>query len=146
MMRGQAFDTFKLMIAAVVAVAILGILLAILGGISLPGQDPATMIRGQLQQAVQYPGSTFVSQTEASFKAGVEYSGDSFKDVLGGAGSEVYFYCADSLGTTACSTGSGGSSVTIAEDFNANIKAKCGSSRNCCVGIGDVDSGQMTQC
>ncbi len=36
MMRGQAFSTFKLMIAAVVAVAILGILLSILGGIQSP--------------------------------------------------------------------------------------------------------------
>lgn len=130
-MRGQAFDTFKLMIAAVVAVAILGILLAILGGISLPGQDPATMIKGQLQQAVQYPGSTFVSQTEASFKPGVVYSSNSFKDILGGTGS-VKFSCDAALGGCSAS----GDTVAISSTFKTVIKATCDENKDCIVGIG----------
>jgi len=133
-MKGQAFDTFKLMIAAVIAVAILGILLAILGGITLPGQNPATMIKAQLQQATQYSGSSFVSQTESSFQKGANYSQDSFLSTLGGTGS-VTFSCDSGL---SCTPSSDGSSVMIDNPFKATIKAKCNADnpRTCCVGIG----------
>ena len=39
-MRGQAFEVFRLLIAAVVAGAILMVLLGILGGLTTPTQDP----------------------------------------------------------------------------------------------------------
>lgn len=131
--KGQAFDTFKLMIAAVIAVAILGILLAILSGIIFPGQDPATMMKQQLQQATQYPGSIFVSQTQADFKAGVQYVQGSFADVLGGAGYKVDFICGVIV-RSGCTTGT--NIVTISGDFKAVVKACCTSSNQCKVGIG----------
>ena len=94
-MKGQAFDTFKLLIAAVVAVAILGILLAILQGIT-PPSDPATLIREQLSKAHQYEESAFVSQAQATFVGGSSFKGDSFKDAIGGSG-DITFDCSDDL-------------------------------------------------
>jgi hypothetical protein len=38
--KGQAFSTFELLIAAIVALAILGILLSIVGGINIFGRNP----------------------------------------------------------------------------------------------------------
>lgn len=48
-MKGQAFDVFKLMIAAVVAVAILAILLGILRGISPAVGDPLAVTQQLLR-------------------------------------------------------------------------------------------------
>ena len=38
--KGQAFSTFELLIAAIVALAILGILLSIVGGVNIFGRNP----------------------------------------------------------------------------------------------------------
>ncbi len=137
-MRGQAFDTFKLMIAAVVAVAILGILMGILGGITVPGADPTNIIRDQLAKAYQYKGSTFVSTSEAQFQAGIEYSAESFKDVIGGGSNEIKFYCPAGLCKTTAVNGD--DILPIENSFRAKIKVKCetGTPTTCHVGIGDV--------
>ncbi len=133
-MKAQAFDTFKLMIAAVVAVAILGILMSILGGITVPGADPTNIIRDQLAKAYQYKGSTFVSTSQAQFQAGVEYSGESFADVVGGVGTNIEFYCEPVL----CNA-NGDTTVTIENNFKAKIKTKCDATTDTCyIGIGDV--------
>ncbi len=75
-MKGQAFDTCKLLIAAVVAIAILGILLQILNLIKPPGADPETIIQQQLQKAYGHIGSVTVSdgkaKTNPSFFCGEE--------------------------------------------------------------------------
>ena len=49
--RGQAFSVFQLLIAAIVAVAILGVLFMILGNIVTPTGDPVTEISQALQTA-----------------------------------------------------------------------------------------------
>ncbi|RLG21825.1 hypothetical protein DRN74_00140 [Candidatus Micrarchaeota archaeon] len=142
-MRGQAFDTFKLMIAAVVAVAILGILLGILGNISTPGADPASAIRQQLSKAYQYKGSTFVSSGEASFVAGTVYTTDTFTDAVGGSGVTLKF-CAETTLTSneAVSIGTDKDELGVEKDFRAKVKAKCTtdtSGTTCYIGIGDAD-------
>lgn len=118
MRKGQAFDTFKLMIAAVIAVAILGILLGILGGISPPGADPASIIKEQLSKAYQFQKSVFVSTTQANFQSGVLYSPESFKQSIGGTG-DIQFVCASSL-SGVCT---GGSTLSITGNFKAVISA-----------------------
>jgi hypothetical protein len=126
-MRGQAFDTFKLLIAAVVAIAILGILLGILSGIILPGADPETIIGQQLTKAYQYEGSTFVSPANANFKSGVSYSSASFTDKIGGVGS-IEFQCSSELkGTSSVckESGTNNDRVDVKGDFTAKISACC---------------------
>jgi hypothetical protein len=54
--RGQHFDTFKLLIAAIVAVAILGILLAIIGPIGPPNQDPTSSAVSLISSIQNNPG------------------------------------------------------------------------------------------
>jgi len=137
-MKGQAFDTFKLMIAAVIAVAILGILLGILGGISPPGADPASIIREQLSKANQFPGSIFVSSTQANFNSGVKYVASSFTDVIGGTGT-VSFACGKDESAVCTVTPNGdspnGDTVLITGNFKAVISA-CYKSGAAKVGIG----------
>ena len=146
--KGQAFDTFKLMIAAVIAVAILGILLGILGSIQPPGGDPATITGDQLSKAYQFPGSIFASASKASFKSGVTYVSDSFKDKVGGLAT-INFYCGTSV-VQVCKAANAPttSSVVITGNFQATIKTKCtgtGTTAKCCVGIGE-DANLTTQC
>jgi hypothetical protein len=127
-MRGQAFDTFKLLIAAVVAIAILGILLGILSGIILPGADPETIIGQQLTRAYQYEGSTFVSPANANFRSGVSYSSASFTDKIGGAYASIKFQCSTELkgSSPVCKeVGTNSDRVDIKGDFTAKISACC---------------------
>jgi hypothetical protein len=129
-MKGQAFDTFKLLIAAVVAVAILGVLLSIMSGLIIPGAEPPTMIREQLSKATQFPESSFISPTKASFKAGASYSPNSFSDAIGGVGT-IEFECSEDLiGVCAFTT----EKLRISGDFSAYIGACC-KSNTCKVSI-----------
>jgi len=139
-MRGQAFDTFKLMIAAVVAVAILGILLGILGNISTPGADPASAIRQQLSKAYQYKGSTFVSSGEASFVAGTVYTTDTFTDAVGGSGVTLKFCAETTLKSNKAVNITHYDNLEVKKDFRAKVKAKCttsGTGTICYIGIGE---------
>jgi|GEM_PF-7070313 len=45
MRRGQAFEVFRLLIAAVIAGAILMVLLNVLGGLTITTQDPDDFVR-----------------------------------------------------------------------------------------------------
>lgn len=61
--RGQAFDTMKLLIAAIVAVAILSILNVIISGIpKLIYCDPYTDVTSLLREVSNSPGITRVAQ------------------------------------------------------------------------------------
>jgi hypothetical protein len=139
-MKGQAFDTFKLMIAAVIAVAILGILLGILGGISLPGADPASIMKEQLSKANQFPGSIFVSATEANFQSGVTYVESSFIVTIGGTGN-IEFICGSDFDKV-CNSDKG--LVSISGSFRAKISA-CYNNGNAKIGIG-VKSADSFSC
>ncbi|MBI1973993.1 hypothetical protein HYS54_04220 [Candidatus Micrarchaeota archaeon] len=94
--RGQAFDTFKLMIAAVVAVAILGILLSILGSISIPGVQFSNTVPSLLSQALQLPGNVYSSAGEVQFQPNEQYVSDAFTQSTGGK--PVTFICSSELG------------------------------------------------
>ncbi|MCK4884362.1 MAG: hypothetical protein KAS30_05800 [Candidatus Diapherotrites archaeon] len=61
--RGQAFDTFKLLIAALVAVSILAIMMGIIGGISIPGSEPTHEIKSTLNKAMINIGNTVTTST-----------------------------------------------------------------------------------
>ncbi len=136
-MKGQAFDTFKLLIAAVVAIAILGILLQILNLIKPPGADPETIIQQQLQKAYGHIGSVTVSDGKASFTKGQIFSGESYLSVMGQQG-VIEFQCGDSIDNNCLEvTGTIATEVEITQAFDGRIKAKCASDQKCCVQIGE---------
>jgi len=54
--KGQEFSVFKLVIAAIVAVAILGVLLSIMGGLVLPGSEPGPEITRVVKSLMNAPG------------------------------------------------------------------------------------------
>ena len=66
---GQAYSVFKLLIAAIIAVAILYILISIIGGINIFGSDVQTVAKQIIQKQVDMPGQLDTS-TAAIFKAG----------------------------------------------------------------------------
>ncbi len=66
---GQAYSVFKLLIAAIIAVAILYILISIIGGINIFGSDVQTVAKQIIQKQVDMPGQLDTS-TAAVFKAG----------------------------------------------------------------------------
>jgi len=136
-MKGQAFDTFKLLIAAVVAVAILGILLTIMSGIVVPGAEPQRVIGEQLTKGIEFPHSTFVSQVKAGFKGGTSLSPLSFTDALGGTG-KVTFKCSNDL-SSICKIDSSTGSLKTLSDFDDYISACCKDTKNCDVLIGTGD-------
>lgn len=57
-MRGQAFEVFRLLIAAVVAGAVLMVLLNILGVIRPPSTDPGDAIKTLLQKYIETGGGS----------------------------------------------------------------------------------------
>jgi len=61
--RGQAYSSFKLLIAAIVAVAILAILIPILMSIVVPGNDIQTVTAQMINNQSPQPGAISSSQT-----------------------------------------------------------------------------------
>ncbi len=82
--KGQAFDAFKLLIAAVVAGSILVIILSMLGGFITPGGSPVTVMAQTVQglrtspdagtvssQVVQFQKDSVISTKSVESKAGI---------------------------------------------------------------------------
>jgi hypothetical protein len=88
--RGQAFDAFKLLIAAVVAGAILVILLGIIRTIIPVGQDPIT-IMGQELTKVKEGGVGTVSTTTVEFNPGTDISANAVARAAGINDGDVKF-------------------------------------------------------
>lgn len=55
--KGQASSTFQLLIAAIVALAILGVLISVIGGINTVSGDAKTAATQKLKTQMQNPGS-----------------------------------------------------------------------------------------
>jgi len=123
-MKGQAFDTFKLLIAAVVAVAILGILFVILNSIVGPVTGPVDAIKTQLSKAYTQEGVSTKSPTQATFGKDDSYDGtlSLFTDMVGGK--EVNFECGNDLGDS-CAVDD--NILTANRKFDAYIRVCCGS-------------------
>lgn len=61
--RGQAFSAFQLLISAVVAVAVLGVIMTILGIVEPPTQDPSGAAVSTLQTLINQPGTLQNTET-----------------------------------------------------------------------------------
>jgi len=135
MMKGQEFSTFKLLIAAVVAIAILGILLQILGGITTPvgfEQQAREILRDARHGGVVRRGP------EVPFDSGTIYTGDAFSGAAGGL--DVEFKCERGF----CDVTDGDSTLEITSDGDSDFLVCCDADgEKCYIGIG-VDSGDMS--
>ena len=137
MMKGQAFSTFKLLIAAVVAVAILGILLQILGQIGAPVgfQDQAE----ELLRDVRGSPGVSMAGPEVEISEG-SYSADIFTEAAGGW--QVVYQCAD-YAFLDCDEDDPDGSLDAETDGNAELYACCNEDEGpnrCYLGVG-VDVG-----
>jgi hypothetical protein len=105
--RGQGSSVFQLLIAAVVAVAILGVLLNILGVIKTPGSgDAASVAKQKLQEAFQNPGTPKVSEKVQMKKDSVITGVGVVGTDLGISSEEVCLGAADDLSALITVSGS----------------------------------------
>jgi len=82
--KGQAFDVFKLLIAAVVAVVILTLLLSIIGGIGIIGQgDPGEEAQTLIKDLVSSRGKVGTSQ-EVTFSTNTSINVRGIAQAAGG--------------------------------------------------------------
>jgi len=137
MKKAQAFDVFQLMIAAVIAVAILGILLSIIGQIFIPSQRPIQVIQEKLTDAYQYQEAVFTSATKATFQKDDSIPMSIFKKNAGGT--EPSLNCGAFITDSELAT-CGGTSVQVKSTFDAQISTCC-SGNACYVSVGQVITG-----
>ena len=131
MFRGQSFDVFKLLIAAVIAVAILGILLAIIEQIIPPGQEAVNVAKQQLNSALLSPCAPLPSDT-VSFKAGEGWVKASFEMGTGQRISSLVTLCEQSLIDNELFECNEGATLSrTLKDFSGGISAQCDSEGNC---------------
>jgi hypothetical protein len=133
-MKGQAFDTFKLLIAAVVAIAILGILLNILSNMPNLTANPTNTIKTALSDAYQSQGIPSMSSSKAAFKKNINFpsTNELFKNAVGG--NDIEFFCSEYLKPDLCEGGT--TQLMIKRDFQAYVSACCSSSK-CYVIVGN---------
>lgn len=143
-LRGQAFDTMMLVISVIVAIAILGVLMNILGSVGNIGgvQDPTSVIKNELKTIVS---SGYGTSTPKKIDFGKDVYIDQ-KAVIGDSPireSEIEFLCdnSDLCGSgAALELGSSGASITVLQKTQAYIVV-CGNSEKAdtpryCVGLG----------
>ncbi len=121
-MRGQAFDTFKLMIAAVVAVAILGILLSILGTIKPPAGDPKSVGNQLLRECAPTCGGKTSDVIRFNGIAGDSISADEF--TLGTGVSTLTTNCTAYPDNFACGT-NGALQYSKTTDISGRLHVSC---------------------
>ena len=137
MKKAQAFDVFQLMIAAVIAVAILGILLSIIGQIFIPSQRPIQVIQEKLTDAYQYQGALFTSATKATFQKDDSIPASIFKKNAGGRVPSVV--CAEFIDPTDASQSQlascGTDQILVKSTFDATVATCCDQS-GCYIYVG----------
>jgi hypothetical protein len=126
-MRGQAFDTFKLMIAAVVAVAILGILLSILGNIKPPAGDPKSVANQLLRECAPTCGAKTSDVIRFHGVAGDKINAEEFTTGTGVDATSVSVACPDFLATTFTCTSAPNGALEFKKtvDINARLGVTC---------------------
>lgn len=116
--KGQAFDAFKLLIAAVVAGAILVILLGMLGGFITPAGDPVNVMSQSISKVKGAPGAGSVSAQTVQFKEGDIVSATAVETKAGVNRGDVGF-CAPEGESGACDSAckSGSNEYSFPDDF-----------------------------
>lgn len=133
--KGQAFDAFKLLIAAVVAGSILVILLNIIGGITLTTQEPV-QVMGQEMSSVSAGGICSISTNVVEFTRGTTIQSDAVAVKAGMNEGSVKFCCSSDVGVGDDCNGYEFSeedeafnceedNLGIDEDIHGNIRACC---------------------
>ncbi|MBI4360565.1 hypothetical protein HY572_02205 [Candidatus Micrarchaeota archaeon] len=152
MKRGQAFETMMLVISVIVAIAILGVLLNILGGVSFGVGDPKEIMKTELK-SINSAGYGFSQPKEAEFKTG---SYIDQRSVIGDApilANQLAFGCES--GNTVCGSGKDAAIEVTDKDITVNKNTKafivvCGDESkdtpNYCVGVGRQPSDSRDAC
>jgi hypothetical protein len=156
--KGQAFDVFKLLIAAIVAVAILAILSRVLGIIRTPQGNPTDVITRLVQTQFDNPGAVSPYE-EVNFRGGESITAEAIAEKTGVTTKEQLCFVTN-INSLIINDGvvtyNGGGSLTLSAratcsttESSSNLKAKLGfttedvscggqvneSQRKCVIGI-----------
>ncbi len=91
---GQAYSVFKLLIAAIVALAILAILIPIITNIVIPGNDIQTVSKQMIQEMSPMPGALKTSDP-VIFKTGSNLAPSALAGSSGLAGDQICVHKGD---------------------------------------------------
>lgn len=117
-MKGQAFDVFKLVIAAAVGMIMLGLLLSILGGIRPPGGDPTSVTQNLLRETY-FQGIKKTSASPVTFTKDLEFTVESLVRGTGIPADKVAIdQCVDELTCT-------GTNVKAKSDVTVRVIVDC---------------------
>ena len=117
--RGQAFETMMLVISVIVAVAILGVLLGFLGGISFGATGARDTMKSLVSKIYQRGGGAEISK-RADFDAGLIIKQE---DIIGETpivASNIQFNCVDN---EICG-GSSGTPIALVGNTKITVKSK----------------------
>jgi len=98
--RGQAYSTFKLLIAAIVAVAVLYILMSILGMIPNIGGDIGTTTRNMIQKQADSLGALETTPSAVSFNGGSNLAPSALVGTTGLSADQICLHKGDQVDNT----------------------------------------------
>lgn len=124
--RGQEFDVFKLVIAAIVAVAILGVLLSIMGGLVLPGSEPGPEITRVVKSLINAPGQPGKTNP-VTFKQGTALTAAAIAVGTGSLGEDQICFSTGDFGEDQFEVSSDGRVLSYKRttDFTARAQVIC---------------------
>lgn len=117
---GQAYSVFKLLIAAIIAVAILSILISIIVNIIGPGTDVATIAKQEIEKQVSLPATLGTSSISASFNARTNLAPDALVGNSGLTPEQICLHKGDFSGNKALEVRGN----TIMQNGPNNLKVK----------------------
>jgi len=88
--KGQASSTFQLLIAAIVALAILGVLISVIGGINTVSGDAKTAVTQKLKTQMNNPGAIDCTD-QVTFKKGTSLAAEGVTKETGLSSNQVFF-------------------------------------------------------
>ena len=129
--RGQEFSVFKLLISAVIAVVILGLLLSIINSIIITGQGDPAEEAGKTVKAIMRENSRLGSSNEVTFKKNTTINNRNISGATGGViqSNEVCISQGDFMDNTSWRVSDGGTLLEYvgSDDVKAKLVAACDS-------------------
>jgi len=129
--KGQEFSVFKLLISAVIAVVILGLLLSIVNSIIITGQGDPAEEAGKTVKAIMRENSRLGSSNEVTFKKGTTINNRNISGATGGViqSNEVCISAGDFKENANWTVNDSGTLLeyTGSDDIKAKLVAACDS-------------------
>ena len=120
---GQAYSAFRLLIAAIVAVAILAILITIIVDIPIPGNDIQTVTTQMVQNQLPQPG-TIKTSNQVNFASGSNLASSTLVGTSGLSEDQICLHKGDHVNSAAIEV-RGSSLMNAGQDLQVKVAVSC---------------------